>query len=642
MDDAAKTKPQLLEELRQLRARVSELEDAETERQRAEDASRVFQSAVEQSRDGILITDSAFRITFMNRSAAEYFGLAPGGLLGEVVQEAFNISPETEARMDESLAAQGSWTGLIEVACHDSPPKTIELTHLLISGDRGDYVGTVSFMKDVRQTRRIESLQRVAEVAADAETGDREAIRQIMVHLPELVDLKLWGVFRYNPESGRVEPQYFSEEARVLVEADVSFPSVGTILAQPYLRHEILSSHDVLSDHRFTNDPGLRHVVEVARTHNLRAMCILPIRSAGTTLGTLHLVDHRVRTFTPEEVSILKTLASQIGMVLGRGVDGPSPERVPGPARLGTVSVVAESDAMKRVKAAADNIAATDLPVIILGATGVGKGHLAKYIHGISTRSDEPYLMVNCACLDGELILSELFGHERGSFTGAVRQQKGCFELANGGTLLLDEVVELPDTVQAKLLQLVETQQFRRLGGQQTITTDVRLICTTNSDIRECVRTGKFRQDLYYRLSVGEIHIPPLRDRIEDIEPLAVAHLRTQALASGQEPRRLTDAAVARLRAYRWPGNVRELQNVLTQASAQCDCVISAEDLRFSPIEEPTAAPVQSSTFDERHAILEVLRRHDWNRTLAARELGIHRNTLRERMRKHKIFECMR
>jgi DNA-binding NtrC family response regulator len=292
---------------------------------------------------------------------------------------------------------------------------------------------------------------------------------------------------------------------------------------------------------------------------------------------------------------------------------------------------------MKTVVETAERVAETDLPVIILGPTGVGKGHLARYIHSMGARANGPFLMVNCACLDGELILSELFGHERGAFTGAMRRQKGCFELAHGGSLLLDEVIELPPAAQAKLLQVVETQQFRRLGGQDTITTDVRVICTTNADIRECVRSGKFRQDLYYRLNAAEIVIPPLASRPEDIVPLVQAYLRTQALASGLPAPELTDRALTCLREYHWPGNIRELQNVLTQASAQAESIIGEKDLRFSPLGRSDRESQDVGALGERDRIVEALRHHRWNRSLAAEELGIHRNTLRERMRKHNI-----
>jgi PAS domain S-box-containing protein len=612
-----------------------------TDRRRAEEASRVFARGMEQSHEAILITDANIRLTFANKAAEELLGCPSGEMLGHRPDEVFTIDPHTSEEIRTAMTRQRSWSGLIEGRNRQGQTLAVEMTSLLITDEREMPVATVSLLRDAMQTRRLESLQQMAEAVAGAEAADEKAVYRIMSHLQELVGVDIWAIYVHNPERETLEAHSFSEKSRALAEAVPSVPVAGSLQGEVLRTGEIVFTPDISNDYRFTRNPHFRKALDaVAETH-MRATCVLPIRSGGRILGTLNVSDRRVRTFSPVDLTMLKTLASQVGLLLGREDRG-SPDR-PRPARqepAEVVPVVAESETMKFIVRAAQRIAATDLPVILLGPTGSGKGHLAKYIHSISPRSSGPFLSVNCACLDGELILSELFGHERGAFTGAVRQQKGCFELAHGGTLLLDEVVELPQSAQAKLLQLVETQQFRRLGGQETITTDVRVICTTNADVRECVRTGKMRQDLYYRLSAGEIVIPPLCERPEDIAPLATSYLRTQALAMGQPPRIVTDAALARLREYHWPGNVRELQNVLALASAHGERLISVRDLHFSPAEGRLPAAGQQPTGrSEREDILEALRRNRWNRTLAAQELGMHRNTLRARMRKYDLFE---
>ena len=612
-----------------------------SERKQAEEARWVFARGIEQSSEGIGITDAEDRITFVNRAVEELLGYSANELLSRRWDEAFGIEPSTLEEIRTALQRHRNWSGLVEVRDRQGHSVAAELTTLLISDEQGTPIATFSILRDARQTRRLESLQQMTEVVAGAETTDERSIHRVMSHLPELVGLDYWAIYAHHTERDILELRFCGEASRELAEAIPSLPVVGTLQGEVLRTGEIVFSPDVQNDHRFTRSAAFRKALPIVQRMNMKATCILPIRSGGRILGTLNVSARRVRTFSPEELAILKTLASQIGLLLSyqnRGpADHPKPPRLP---PVDVVPIVAESETMKMVLQTARRLAATDMPIVILGPTGAGKGHLAKYIHSISPRSSGPFLTVNCACLDGELILSELFGHERGAFTGAVRQQKGCFELANGGTLLLDEVVELPQSGQAKLLQLVETQQFRRLGGEQTITTDVRVICTTNADIRECVRTGKLRQDLYYRLSAGEVFIPPLSERVEDIEPLARAYLRTRALSTGEPLRMLTDSALVRLREYHWPGNVRELQNVLALAAAHGGHVIGAKDLRFAPAGRETAEPVpQREGRSEREIILEALRRNRWNRTLTAEELGMHRNTLRHRMQKYHILE---
>ncbi len=612
-----------------------------TERKKADTSRLVFSQSVEQSSEAIFMFDANAKMTFANKAAEALYGYEMEEMLGRRPRDLFGINDAVVEEVWTALRRDFRWSGVHEVRDKEGNRFPVEANIILIPDEQGNPVAAASFSRDARESRRLEYIRQVAEAAAGTETPDEEAIHNIMSHLPELVGLDRWGIYLYNPEKDALELRFCSDAGRALAEAVPVIPASSPLSGQVFRSGEIVFSPDVSSDHRFTRNPTFRSTLSTTTGRSMRATCILPIRSAGRILGTMYLSDQRVRTLTPDELATVKTLASQIGLLLSRTAAAvPEPSRL-GPAQPpGIVSVVAESEAMQFVINSAKRVAKTTMPVVILGATGAGKGHLAKYIHSISRRANGPFLAVNCACLDGELILSELFGHERGAFTGAVRQQKGCFELANGGTLLLDEVVELPLSAQAKLLQLVETQRFRRLGGEETIITDVRLICTTNADIRECVRKGKMRQDLYYRLNAAAIVIPPLCERLEDIRPLAEAFLRTQALTTGEPVRTLTDGAIARCREYHWPGNVRELQNVLALAISHGSQVIGARDLHFAPtLPETVEATPRSDGKTQREVLLESLRRNRWNRTLASEELGIHRNTLRNRMRKYGIYE---
>ncbi len=613
-----------------------------TDRKEAEAASLVFGQSIEQSTDAIFTINADRRITFANNAAEKLYGYTAEEMVGCRPRDLLRIDPAIVKDAWGALARDRRWSAVHDAYDKEGNRISVDVNLMQISDEQGKLVAAVSLSRDARGSRRLEAIQQVAEVAAGTDAADDEAVQRIMSHLPELVGLDQWAIYLYDPDKDALVLRFSSKPGREIAEAIPHVPLSAPLSGQVFGSGEIVFSHDISSDDRFTRNATFRKAMSTPSGQALRATCILPLRSGGRILGTLYLSDNRVRTFTPEELSISKTLASQVGLFLSRHAPGPGDQEHP-PVRsrpTDSASVVADSETMQLVLRSAQRVAHTEMPAVILGPTGAGKGHLAKYIHSISPRANGPFMTVNCACLDGELILSELFGHERGAFTGAVRQQKGCFELANGGTLLLDEVVELPLSAQAKLLQLVETQQFRRLGGQRTITTDVRIICTTNADIRECVRTGKMREDLYYRLNAGEIVIPPLRERPEDIRSLAMAYLRTQSLATGEPACTITDGALARLREYSWPGNVRELQNVLALAMSHGGQVIGASDLRFAPAVVVPAGPVRlGGEKSDRETILTSLRRNRWNRTLTAEELGIHRNTLRNRMRKYGIFE---
>ena len=295
--------------------------------------------------------------------------------------------------------------------------------------------------------------------------------------------------------------------------------------------------------------------------------------------------------------------------------------------------------------ALADRAAATDVTVLILGESGSGKELLARRIHERSPRSGGPFVAVNCAAIPENLAESELFGHEKGAFTGAEQRRIGRFEQADGGTLFLDEVGELPEPVQAKLLRALEERTIERVGGDRPIPVDIRLVAATHRDLETAVAEGSFRQDLYFRLDVVRLVIPPLRDRRGDVELLVEALLASVAARLGLPPRPLSREALERLKAHSWPGNVRELRNVLERALvAATGDVIGVADLPplaggsgASPSVEPDGVSALSLEERERQAILEALERTGGHREKAARLLGISVRTLYNRLRQYGI-----
>ncbi|MCI0457452.1 MAG: sigma-54 dependent transcriptional regulator [Gemmataceae bacterium] len=233
--------------------------------------------------------------------------------------------------------------------------------------------------------------------------------------------------------------------------------------------------------------------------------------------------------------------------------------------------LVGSSAAMQRVKKLIEQVAPSSAPVIIEGETGTGKELVADAIHAASTRASRPLIKLNCAALPETLLEAELFGYERGAFTGAVGRKPGRFDLANGGTLFLDEIVDIPLTTQVKLLRVLQDGRYERLGGRETQQSDVRLLAATNRSLEEAVREGKFREDLYYRLNVISIHLPPLRDRKDEVPVLAQHFRRIYATRNQKAVRDLSPAAMNCLLGYNWPGNVRELENVIERAVVLCD-----------------------------------------------------------------------
>lgn len=305
--------------------------------------------------------------------------------------------------------------------------------------------------------------------------------------------------------------------------------------------------------------------------------------------------------------------------------------------------LVGSSEPMRQIYALIEQVAPSSASVLITGESGTGKELVARTIHNLSTRKDTPFVAINCSAIPETLMESELFGFEKGAFTGAATRRQGCFELANSGTLLLDEIGEMPTLLQAKLLRVLEERTVRRLGSTQEIAIDVRLLAATNKDPHEAVRRGQFREDLLYRLNVITIDMPPLRERPEDI-PLLAHHLVTQLAARHNRPARfLSPSALEVLRAHHWPGNVRELRNSIERAVIIC----SGDEIErhhFAPYpvdqrsrartEDTISLPVGTPLEEvERQMIMRTLQKTENDKTRAAVLLGISRKTLHNKLR---------
>jgi two-component system, NtrC family, response regulator len=303
------------------------------------------------------------------------------------------------------------------------------------------------------------------------------------------------------------------------------------------------------------------------------------------------------------------------------------------------------SPQMQRVFTSVRKVATTDAPVLILGESGTGKEMVALAIHRRSPRKEGPFVAINCSAIPETLLESELFGHEKGSFTGAHVQRKGRIESASGGTLFLDEIGEIPLQLQVKLLRFLQEQRIERVGGRQEIQVDTRVVAATNVELKKAITEEKFREDLYYRLAVVVINLPPLRDRDGDVRLLAQEFLRRNAVAAGKEGIGFSQDAIRAINAHGWPGNVRELENRVKRAVIMAEGRrIAAEDLE---LESPTAAPLSLNLKEaresaERDVIERALRKHSGKIAPAAAEIGISRPTLYELMEKLGIARAER
>ncbi|MDT7809340.1 MAG: hypothetical protein QOJ70_3153 [Acidobacteriota bacterium] len=303
------------------------------------------------------------------------------------------------------------------------------------------------------------------------------------------------------------------------------------------------------------------------------------------------------------------------------------------------IELVARSEAMREALRLAGRVATTDANVLVTGESGAGKDALALFVHAMSPRAMGPFVKIDCAALPSELLEAELFGYERGAFTGATSAKPGRLEAAHKGTLVLDEIAHLSWEAQAKLLRVIERREFERLGGRRTVRVDARLLALTNVDLNDAVRRRAFREDLFYRLNVVPVRVPPLRERREDVGPLAEKFLLAYAAKHGRPARRFDTAALAALAAYDFPGNVRELANVIERAIILAEGVmLGAKDLpeslltmasfRTRRARRPTLAELEAEY------VREVLADSRGNKSEAARTLGISRKNLYEKLAK--------
>jgi len=391
----------------------------------------------------------------------------------------------------------------------------------------------------------------------------------------------------------------------------------------------------VITDMKMPGKSGM-DVLKSAKTLSPKTLVIIVTAYASVENAVEAMrqgaFNYLIKPFSPETLDTLLEKANEHLFLLEQ--NNFLKQEISSCFRKSGEGIIASSPQMKKILNDLEKIAKSPSSVFITGESGTGKEVIAEAIHTLSLRKEEPFIKVNCAAFPDSLIESEFFGHERGAYTGALERRIGRFELANKGTLLLDEITEVPLHLQSKLLRAIQQMEFERVGGNRTLTVDIRFIATSNRTIQEAIQKKLFREDLYFRLNVIPIHIPPLRERREDILPLALHFLQSAAKESRKEPKRLTPEAREKLIEYSWPGNIRQLANILERAVVMIPGeIITVEDLLLEHLPfEKREGTVALADLERAH-ILEILASYDHNRTRAAKSLGISVRTLRNKLK---------
>jgi len=633
-----------------------------------------IRALIESLPDGVLI-GTRDGSCICNGSALRILGISSMASIGDPVQQirTFNLRWRDGMAMTELalpfLRALNGETVIDEYLL--TRPNTGEEVYLRTAAapilDNGEIVGAVAIHTDVTELRLQAENLRLARDQADSlsaelkrQTAEANAILDALPNGLFIGDLN--GVHRCNAQALRQFGVDSIAELNVQIadlverfdirdlDSNRQLEPAATPLGRA-LRGERVAQNLIHTDIRTRQDRIVRSsaapvvlngqvISAVAVNVDITEEMNSHLECEALKTHQDRIISERTRELSETNASLAKALA-EVEALKDRLASENAYLHLENDSHYNFDEVIGESEALREVFFRIETVAPQDSTVLLLGETGTGKGMLARAIHARSPRKDAPMVMVNCASLPGGLIESELFGREKGAFTGASAQQIGRFELADKGTLFLDEIGELPLELQGKLLHVIQEKEFCRLGSPRTIKVNVRIIAATNRDLKEEIAKDRFREDLFYRLNIFPVEVPPLRQRRDDI-PLLVQHfLRKFCAEMGKDIKRLSEATLNKLVNHSWPGNIRELENVIERAviTTQGDTLQVLD--QFSPA-DPESEPDQQANFQtlselERAYILKILEKTRGRidgKTGAAQILGLHPSTLRGRMRK--------
>jgi formate hydrogenlyase transcriptional activator len=497
-----------------------------------------------------------------------------------------------------------------------------------------------------------------------------ELFRGIVSSLQRVIHHDYTSLALLDPTSGLLKIYALDFPGRQgLIKPEITIPRESSPAGRAITENRTLISRGAEMDHYSSE------VVRLLRSEGMQIICCIPLSNRGRTFGSLNLASRRSDGFAPADIELVEQVAAQIAIAVENAIAFKKIDALK--AKLAEEKlyleeeirsaynfeeIVGDSPAIRRVMAQVELVAPAGSTVLILGETGTGKEVIARAVHNLSPRKERTFVKVNCAAIPSGLLEAELFGYERGAFTGAINQKLGRFELADRGTLFLDEIGDIPLELQPKLLRVLQEQEFERLGSNRTQTVDVRVVAATNRDLARLVADREFRSDLFYRLNVFPIQIPPLRERREDVPLLVRYFVQNFSRRLNKTVQYVPADAMDALVNYSWPGNIRELENLieravllspgkelrvplaeLKQATLSVSDISDISDGSFVPPSSPAgsaSAPVATLEEAERQHILRALRQTEWRIAGpkgAAAVLGMKRTTLQARMRKLNI-----
>jgi transcriptional regulator with GAF, ATPase, and Fis domain len=586
-------------------------------------------------------------------------------------------SPTVKAGMRSVLGLPVRFEGRLRygVNFYSRSTASFSADHVLVGRRIADHVALA-----LSHHRLAEEARANAELKARAENLERLdemlAAMTDAAQLSELFDRVSAVAKQVIPHDAMAVPVLLPDglHARRYASAGFAVSGISDVIPVPEaFRRDEAWEFDLVDDTTARNEPENRQAAAMGFRSALR----VPIRLDGRFAAGLAFLAHAPGVYAAGDVLAARRIAQRFALCLSgeRGIEASKradeaaarasqlESRVRAlsdelDARTGYRRVVGESASWREVLTQTMQVAATETTVLLLGESGTGKEVVARFLHRASARANGPFIALNCAALPEQLLEAELFGYERGAFTGAAQSKPGQLEQAGGGTLFLDEVGEMAPAVQAKFLRVLQEREFQRLGGTRVLRTDARVVAATNRDLQHAMQQGQFREDLYYRLNVFAIRLPPLRDRRDDVMPLSEAFLAEYGRSLGRPPAGISRDARKRLMEYHWPGNVRELRNILERAAILCDGgLITAEHLALTsvpaarhappppppreeaPVEAPPAPRDAAASGDlpsmERAMIEQALQDARFNKSKAAQALGLTRAQLYVRMRKY-------
>ncbi len=619
--------------------------------------------------EAIVLLDVDDRIIRVNAEFTTIFGYPEEEAVGRCLNDLIAADDLREEAEDyrRRVSLQGETLAFETVRKHKSgarvPVSIVGVPLVSAAGQRFSY----SIYRDVTERRRLE----------DELKRERDRLRLLLEitnsmiskldlrHLIEALSTNLLSVLRCDqcclllPDSDSDQlraTMLYNAEGRGTASEGTMVPIHSSVEGKVFRTAKSLwlkNFEEAREDLEIFGSADSRRLVANPMAEGLRSGCYLPLVSRGRVLGVLSAGKRSENTFADEDVAFFEQVAHQVAIAVENALDYEQTredrdketeqklylqEEIRADHNFG--EIVGESGALKSVLQQVSIVAPTDSGVLILGETGTGKELIARAIHDLSARRDRSFVKLNCAAIPLGLLESELFGHEKGAFTGAVAQKIGRFELANKGTLFLDEVGDIPLGLQAKLLRVLQEQEFERLGSNRTHKVSVRIIAATHNDLSKMVKQHAFREDLYYRLKVFPITVPALRERAEDIPKLVRHFARLYAQKMNRKIETIPAPAMEALVRYRWPGNVRELQNfveravILSPASVLCAPVAELEPVHAVP---RSARPENALAKVEREHIVRALEESKWvvgGRNGAAARLGLKRTSLVYRMQK--------